>query len=60
MEVKMPARRDEVPKSYLKEPSESMYKHMSENELDKFAHTKRSKLPAKKTVRKAGRKTGKK
>jgi hypothetical protein len=35
----MPARRDEVPKSYLKEPSESMYKHMSEYELDKFDHT---------------------
>lgn len=54
----MPAKRGEVPKSNLKEPSTSMYKHMSENELDKFAHTKRSKLPVKKTVRKAGRKTG--
>jgi Protein of unknwon function (DUF3008) len=58
MEVKMPAKRGEVPKSNLKEPSTSMYKHMSENELDKFAHTKRSKLPARKSTKKAGRKTG--
>jgi hypothetical protein len=51
----MPVKRREVPKSYTKEPSASMLKTMSENELDKFAHAKRSKLPAKKTVKKTGR-----
>jgi hypothetical protein len=73
MEVKMPAKskvqqkaagaalaakRGEAPKSSLKGPATSMYESMSEKELDKLAHTKRSKLPTRKTPRKAGRKTG--
>jgi hypothetical protein len=40
------AKRGEEPKSKLKGPSREMYESMSEKQLDEFASTKRSKLPA--------------
>jgi hypothetical protein len=41
-------KRGDAPKSSLKGPSAQMHKSMSEKELDKFASTKRSKLPGRK------------
>lgn len=40
------AKRGEEPKSKLKGASKEMYESMSEKQLDEFASTKRSKLPA--------------
>ena len=39
------AKRGELPKSELKGASQQMYESMSEEELDKMASVKRSKLP---------------
>ena len=39
------AKRGELPKSELKGASRQMYESMSEEELDKMASVKRSKLP---------------
>jgi hypothetical protein len=50
------AKRGEVSKSKLFGASRSMYKSMSERELDEMASVKRSKLPARKRkARKASR-----
>ena len=46
------AKRGDAPKSSLRGPSAKMYKSMSEKELDKFASTKRKKLPGRKSGRK--------
>ena len=48
----MPAKRGEVPKSNLKEPSTSMYESMSENELDKLAPYKALKTSGEKNWQK--------
>jgi hypothetical protein len=43
------AKRGETKKSELKGPSKGMYESMSEKQLEEFAHTKRKKLPDKKS-----------
>ena len=42
------AKRGETPKSRLRGASKQMAESMSENQLEEFAHTKRSKLPDRK------------
>jgi hypothetical protein len=43
------AKRGDMPKSRLKGASKDMEKSMSEKQLKEFAHTKRKKLPSKKS-----------
>ena len=43
------AKRGDMPKSRLKGASKEMETSMSERQLEEFAHTKRKKLPAKKS-----------
>ena len=43
--IALSAKRGETPKSELKGASRSMYESMSEQQLEEFAHTKRSGKP---------------
>jgi uncharacterized protein DUF3008 len=43
------AKRGDMPKSRLKGASKDMEQSMSEKQLEEFAHTKRTKLPGKKS-----------
>ena len=51
------AKRRETPKSKLRGASKEMAESMSESELEAFASTRRKALPARKTTKKAAKRT---